>query len=79
MKDRAETPWKQRSLTLQTCFSIFFFPMAMPHRVVGDFLMLQTPHIGRHFTASHVVRDVVIRMSDGPAATVAFVIARAIR
>ena len=27
--------------------------------------MPQTPHIERHFTASNVVRDVVIGMSDG--------------
>ncbi len=27
--------------------------------------MPQTPHIERHFTASEVVRDVVIAMSDG--------------
>ena len=27
--------------------------------------MPQTPHIERHFTASEVVRDVVIGMSDG--------------
>lgn len=27
--------------------------------------MPQTPHIEKHFTASHVVRDVVIGMSDG--------------
>jgi VIT1/CCC1 family predicted Fe2+/Mn2+ transporter len=27
--------------------------------------MPQTPHIERHFTASEVVRDIVIGMSDG--------------
>jgi vacuolar iron transporter family protein len=32
---------------------------------LGGWLMPQTPHIERHFTASEVVRDVVIGMSDG--------------
>ena len=27
--------------------------------------MPQTPHIERHFTASNIVRDIVIGMSDG--------------
>jgi VIT1/CCC1 family predicted Fe2+/Mn2+ transporter len=31
----------------------------------GDFGMPQTPHTERHFTASEVVRDIVIGMSDG--------------
>jgi VIT1/CCC1 family predicted Fe2+/Mn2+ transporter len=31
----------------------------------GDFRMPQTPHTERHFTASEVVRDIVIGMSDG--------------
>src|SRR5437016_8206777 len=32
---------------------------------VGETFMPQTPHIERHFTASEVVRDIVIGMSDG--------------
>ena len=32
---------------------------------VWSFLMPQTPHVERHFTASETVRDIVIGMSDG--------------
>src|SRR5512146_2203683 len=34
-------------------------------RVEKGELMPQTPHIEKHFTASEVVRDIVIGMSDG--------------
>src|SRR5262245_56024207 len=33
--------------------------------VEGQTIMPMTPHVERHFTASEVVRDIVIGMSDG--------------
>lgn len=40
--------------------------------------MPTSPHIEKHFTAGETARDVVIGMSDGLAATAAYLIARGI-